>query len=129
MEQKIKNIPTLYEWVGGIENLKNLTDNFYEKVLKDEILGSVFKNMSPEHSKHVAAFIAEVFKGPEFYTKESGGSHAKMIGHHLSKNLNEKQRKQWILLMIETADELKIPTTLNFARRLSLILSGVPGWH
>jgi hemoglobin len=55
-----KNIPTLYEWAGGKETLEKLTQLFYEKVAKDELLSGVFKNMSPHHSKHVAHFIGEV---------------------------------------------------------------------
>ncbi len=110
----MKDIPTLYEWIGGIDNLKKLTDTFYKKVLNDIILEPVFRNMNQEHSKHVSQFIAEVFKGPEFYTKESGKSHSEMIAHHLNKSLTEQQRKQWINLMIETADELKIPDDPEF---------------
>ena len=45
--------------------------------------------MSPEHSRHVAHFIGEVFGGPELYTKGDDGSHAHMVGHHVGKMLDE----------------------------------------
>ena len=103
------SVPTLYEWSGGQEALEKLTDVFYEKVLQDELLKPIFENMSPEHTKHVAHFIAEVFKGPKLYTEgESKGSHAQMVGHHLGKNLTEAHRKRWIDLLLETADEIGI---------------------
>ena len=92
----MKSIPTLYEWAGGKEVFENLTSVFYEKVLKDELLGPVFRNMSPEHSKHVAHFIAEVFGGPPLYTKDDNGSHSSMVAHHLGKMLDEEKRKQWM---------------------------------
>lgn len=57
--------PTLYEWAGGNEIFEKLTKTFYEKVFRDELLYPVFKNMSGDHSKHVAHFIAEVFGGPK----------------------------------------------------------------
>jgi len=42
----MNNIPTLYEWAGGLPALEKLTKVFYDKVLKDELLYPVFKNIS-----------------------------------------------------------------------------------
>ena len=108
------NTPTLYEWLGGKEALENLTKEFYDKVLKDELLGPVFKNMSPEHARHVAHFIAEVFGGPKFYTQDDGGSHHNMIGHHIGKLLDESKRKRWLQLLLEAADENGLPDDPEF---------------
>ena len=110
----MKPVPTLYDWAGGKEVFENLTKTFYEKVLKDESLGPVFKNMSPEHSRHVAHFIAEVFGGPPLYTKGDNGSHASMVAHHLGKMLDETKRKQWIKLLLETADEVGLANDPEF---------------
>jgi len=55
--------PTLYEWAGGTAALENLTRVFYDKVLKDELLYPVFKNMAADHSAHVAHFIGECSAG------------------------------------------------------------------
>jgi hemoglobin len=102
----MKNIPSLYDWAGGQQVFEKLTDLFYKKVLQDPLLNPVFSNMSPEHSKHVAHFIAEVFGGPPVYTNEDGGSHANMVQHHLGKMLDEAKRKRWMELLLETADEI-----------------------
>jgi hemoglobin len=64
MDDQQKQIPSLYDWAGGMPVFENLTDLFYKKVLSDELLGPVFSHMSEEHQKHVAHFIAEVFGGP-----------------------------------------------------------------
>ena len=114
----MKSIPTLYEWAGGKEVFENLTNVFYEKVLKDELLGPVFRNMSPEHSKHVAHFIAEVFGGPPLYTKGDNGSHSSMVAHHLGKMLDEEKRKQWMKLLLETADEVGLANDPEFRSAL-----------
>jgi len=66
-------VPSLFEWVGGMPALEKLTARFYDKVRDDELLAPVFAQMSPEHPKHVAAFLAEVFRGPATYTAERGG--------------------------------------------------------
>lgn len=110
----MKQIPTLYEWAGGKEALEKLTAVFYRKVLQDELLYPVFKNMSPEHSTHVAHFIAEVFGGPKLYSEGDQGSHAGMVAHHIGKTLDETKRKRWIQLLLESADEIGMPDDPEF---------------
>lgn len=113
-----KTIPTLYEWAGGKEALEQLTKVFYEKVFKDDLLLPIFKNMSGDHTKHVAHFIAEVFGGPKLYTEGNNGSHAKMIAHHLGKMLTEKMRKRWMELLLESADEIGMASDPEFRSAL-----------
>ncbi|MFN8672639.1 MAG: group II truncated hemoglobin [Candidatus Sericytochromatia bacterium] len=111
------SIPSLYEWVGGIDALKALTKRFYEKVPSNEILNPIFKDMSPEHPEHVAKFLAEVFGGPKDYSNKHGG-HPEMVRHHLNKNLTNEQRKAWLALFLDTADELKLPDDPEFRSAL-----------
>ena len=68
--------------------------------------------MSPEYEGS-AAFIEEVFGGGTPYSG-AGGSHAGMIGKHLGRHLTETQRKRWIDLMLETADEMGLPNDPEF---------------
>ena len=111
-------IPTLYEWAGGEGAFQTLFRRFYDKVLLDDLLGPVFRTMSPDHPRHVAHFVAEVFGGPKKYTQEDGGSHAAMLGHHIGKMLDEQKRKRWMDLLLETADENGIPTDPEFRSAL-----------
>lgn len=110
--------PTLYEWSGGNEKLEKLTKLFYEKVLKDDLLYPVFKDMSPEHSKHVAHFIGEVFGGPKQYTEGDGGSHHNMVQHHIGKMLDEPKRKRWMELLLQSADEIGLADDPEFRSAL-----------
>jgi hemoglobin len=110
----MKKIPTLYEWAGDMNTFKILFTKFYDKVLKDDLLGDVFKNMSSEHIKHVSHFVAEVFGGDKLYTTEDGGSHAKMIGQHIGKMLTEEKRQRWVQLLIKTADEIGLKSDPEF---------------
>jgi len=120
------NVPTLYEWLGGSDVLSALIERFYEKVPSDPLLEPLFRHMDPAHFGHVAKFIAEVLGGPAEYSAEHGG-HAAMIRHHLGKGITEEQRQHWVRLLLETADELKLPSDPEFALRSSLILNGVLG--
>jgi hemoglobin len=107
-------IPTLYEWAGDMATFEDLFTSFYDKVLKDDLLGEVFKNMSPEHIKHVSHFVAEVFGGPALYTTEDNGSHAIMIGRHIGKMLTEAKRQRWMQLLVQTADEKGLKSDPEF---------------
>jgi hemoglobin len=108
-----QQIPSLYDWAGGMPVFEKLFAQFYDKVLADEILEPVFKHMSPAHHLHVAQFVAEVLGGPKLYS-EDGGSHFKMIQKHLSKHLTEQHRKRWVELLLQTADELELPEDPEF---------------
>jgi hypothetical protein len=73
--------------------------------------------MPKEHFQHVATFIAEVFGGPADYSANHGG-HAAMIRKHLGRGITEPQRRRWVSLLLETADELSLPTDPEFRSAL-----------
>ena len=109
--------PTLYDWLGGIEALTRLTTRFYERVPHDEVLRPIFEHMGSDHPGHVAAFLAEVFGGPAAYSASRGG-HPEMVRHHLGRHLTNEQRKAWLALLLDTADELKMPDDPEFRSAL-----------
>jgi hemoglobin len=110
-------VPTLYEWIGGMPALVRLTERFYERVRSDAILAPVFAHMGPDHPKHVAAFIAEVLGGPADYSASRGG-HPHMVQRHFDRHLTQEQRRAWMALLLDTADELKLPDDPEFRSAL-----------
>jgi hemoglobin len=112
-----RSVPSLYEWVGGIDALNRLTVRFYERVKEDSKLAPIFKNMGADHPGHVAAFLAEVLGGPTDYSEQHGG-HPHMIQQHLNRHLTQDQRRRWVSLLLETADELGIPDDPEFRSAL-----------
>jgi len=108
-----KPIPTLYEWAGGMPAFEKLTEAFYKNVFRDELLEPVFRHMAPNHAVHVAHFLAEVFGGPAQYSGD-GGSHFGMIQKHFSRHLTEQQRRRWVQLLLDTADEIELPDDPEF---------------
>lgn len=118
MEENTRIVPSLYAWAGGNEALEKLTDYFYKRVTGDPLLGEVFRHMSADHPKHVAHFIGEVFGGPKRYTGDDNSSHAKMVAHHLGRFLTEEQRKRWMTLLLECADEIGLPSDPEFRSAL-----------
>ncbi|WP_208718775.1 group II truncated hemoglobin [Corallococcus sicarius] len=107
------SVPSLYVWAGGAEALARLTERFYERVRADALLGPVFERMSAAHPTHVAHFLGEVLGGPPRYSGERGG-HPEMVRHHLGRHLTEAQRRRWTELLLDCADEVKLPEDPEF---------------
>lgn len=111
--QQAPTPPSLYDWAGGMAALEKLTDAFYGKVKADPLLAPVFAQMDPEHPQHVAKFLAEVFGGPKAYSQAHGG-HPEMVRHHLGRRLQETQRRRWVELLVDAADEIGLPDDPEF---------------
>ncbi|WP_034087536.1 group II truncated hemoglobin [Streptacidiphilus albus] len=125
--------PSIYDWAGGSEALGRLTEVFYGHVLEDPVLAPVFADMDKNHPQHVALWLSEVFGGPRNYTAERGG-HPHMAGRHLGRGITEVQRRRWVSLLMDAADEVGLPTDPEFravftyyiewGTRMAMIYSG-----
>jgi hemoglobin len=105
--------PTLYDWAGGAGAFERLTEGFYGKVRQDDLLEPLFRHMDPSHPKHVAAWLAEVFGGPRRYTEERGG-YPHMLSKHRNLGLTEEQRRRWVNLICDAADDAGMPSDPEF---------------
>jgi hemoglobin len=112
-----QNVPSLYQWLGGIDVLTRLTTRFYEHVAVDPLLAPIFAHMPGDHPIHVAAFLGEVLGGPATYSERYGG-HPHMIKQHLNRHLTQEQRRHWVNLLLATADELGLPDDPEFRSAL-----------
>jgi hemoglobin len=113
-----KQIPSLYEWAGGIDRLQGLFKAFYARVPSDPMLGPVFAGMPIEHFETVAHFVGEVLGGPSLYSGDPRHSHSTMVAKHLNRKLTQEQRRRWMSLLLETADELGLPDDPEFRSAL-----------
>ena len=106
--------PTLFEWAGGFPALLRMTRLFYAKyVPTDPLLAPLFANMSSDHPERVAAWLGEVFGGPQQYTERYGG-YARMVSQHIGKGLTEAHRARWASLMVQAANDAMLPTDAEF---------------
>ncbi|GAA3286419.1 oxidoreductase [Dactylosporangium vinaceum] len=106
-------IPTLYEWAGGSAAFEKLCEAFYRQVRVDDVLAPVFAHMDAEHPRFVAMWLAEVFGGPADYSQQRGG-YPHMLGKHLGRALTEQQRRRWLSLIMDAADEVGLPDDPEF---------------
>jgi hemoglobin len=128
-------VPSLYEWLGGAEVLEGLMVKFYQRVSADDLLRPLFGEMAADHPRHVAEFVGEVAGGPADYTSNRGG-HATMLAHHFGRNISEAQRRRWVNLLLDSADEVGLPEDpefrsalvayLEWGSRLAVINSKLP---
>jgi hemoglobin len=109
----MNDVPTLYDWAGGSEAFERLTEAFYAKVTRDDLLGELFRDLDPQHPHHVAVWLAEVFGGPPAFTEELGG-YPHMVSRHLNLGITEPQRRRWVNLMQDAADEVGLPDDPEF---------------
>jgi hypothetical protein len=58
-----------------------------------------------------------VLGGPDDYTKDRGG-HPHMISQHLNRHLTDEQRKAWMSLLLQTADDVGLPSDPEFRSAL-----------
>ncbi len=110
-------VPSLFEWAGGAPALERLTSVFYDRVRSHEVLGPIFAHMDAHHPRFVAQFLAEVLGGPDDYSRERGG-HPHMITQHLHRHLTDAQRKAWMALLLQTADDVGLPSDPEFRSAL-----------
>jgi CDGSH-type Zn-finger protein len=106
--------PTLFEWAGGLPVLLRMTRIFYEKyVPEDPLLRPLFADMEPDHPQRVAAWLGEVFHGPDNYSGRYGG-YTRMVSQHIGKGITEQQRARWVALLSRSADEAGVPKDPEF---------------
>ena len=111
----VQSEPSLYEWVGGLDALERLTAHFYHVIMSepDPVLEPVLRGMGRDHSRNVAAWLAETFGGPTTYTDRLGG-YEQMLAKHRNRGLTEAQRRRWVARMLDAADDVGLPDDPGF---------------
>lgn len=98
---------SLYEHAGGDKALHRLEELFYDKVLTDPELRSLFTERRPNHVEHLTWFTAESFGGPDRFTAELGFKHLIEVHRHL--RISDGQRERFVTLYLEAVDEAGLP--------------------
>jgi hemoglobin len=77
------------------------------------LLAPLFAGMHTDHPRYIAMWLAEVFGGPPTYTSERGG-YPHMLRQHVDKAITEPQRRRWVSLLMDAADEVGLPGDPEF---------------
>jgi truncated hemoglobin YjbI len=73
-------------------------------------------------------WLGEVLGGPDDYTRRRGG-YPQTLAHHVGKAITEQQRRRWVNLLLDAADEAGLRATRSSGRRSSATSSGAPAWR
>ncbi len=98
---------SLFEHVGGDEALHRLEELFYDKVLADPVLRSVFPQRQPGHVEHLMWFTAESFGGPDRFSRQLGFEYLINVHRHLA--ITDEQRDRFVALYLEAIDQADLP--------------------
>lgn len=89
--------------IENIDDIQNMVDSFYEKVRKDELLGSIFNSVIQDkwdiHLKKMYTFWETVLLDEHTYYGSPFPPHAKLP-------VEKKHFDRWISLFISTVNEL-----------------------
>ena len=106
--------PTIYEWAGGTEAFERWLGRFYDLVEEADTLAPLFGGtVSEEHRAHVVTWWAEVMGGPADYSAGLGG-YASMLAHHRGLAITPEQRRLFVNLLSQAADEVDLPADPEF---------------
>jgi hemoglobin len=106
--------PTIYEWGGGTEAFGRWLNRFYDLIEEEGSLAPLFGGeVSAAHRAHALAWWVEVMGGPAEYSESHGGYPA-MLGHHRNLAITAEQRRLFVALLSQAADEAEMPADPEF---------------
>ncbi len=125
--------------IENSDDIRQLLDTFYSKVLKDEIIGYIFNDVAQisleTHMPHLYAFWDTVLFGTANY---KGNPILKHIELDKKEPLTDTHFTQWKKLFFETIDELfagkkadlakEKATAMEFLMKIKIDASRQPGF-
>ncbi|MFV2016698.1 MAG: globin [Candidatus Heimdallarchaeota archaeon] len=102
----MSKLRTVYDLVGGDPFFKDLTNKFYDKIDKDELIRYMFPESLENPKNWNFLFLRKIFGGPDDYIPLRGNP--MMRRRHLPFKIGLKERNRWLFLMLESLDELGI---------------------
>lgn len=111
----MKGEVTLYDAVGGMPFFEALVDRFYDGVLADPLLLSLYpepEDLGPARHK-LALFLAQYWGGPTTYHQERG--HPALRMRHAPFAIGTDERDRWLTHMRAALSEVHPPPAVAAA--------------
>ena len=112
---------SLYQEVGGSDFFIELVNKFYEGVVNDEIIISLYpdRNDLEGAKERLSLFLIQYWGGPTTYSDERG--HPRLRQRHFPFAIGERERDHWLMHMQGAIDAM--PTSDSVRTRLSEYMS------
>jgi hemoglobin len=109
---------TMFEYAGGAPAIRALAATHYGRCVTDPVLAQMFGDEPhPGHVVRLADWLGEVLGGPDAYTREHGGHNA-LLRQHAGRHITEEQRRRFVEVFFESADDIGLPDHPVFRERL-----------
>jgi hemoglobin len=112
--EETQPVDTPFQWLGGEERVRALTDRFYD--LMD--LEPAYKELRAAHGTELTQAREKLFMflcgwlgGPSYYTDRFG--HPRLRMRHMPFAIGIKERDQWVACMDQAMAETHVPTELR----------------
>jgi hemoglobin len=112
--EKTQPVDTPFQWLGGEERVRALTDRFYD--LMD--LEPAYKELRAAHGTELTQAREKLFMflcgwlgGPSYYTDQFG--HPRLRMRHMPFAIGIKERDQWVACMDQAMTETHVPIELR----------------
>lgn len=108
---------SLYLEVGGSDFFVELVNKFYEGVINDEVIISLYpdRNDLEGAKERLSLFLMQYWGGPTTYSDERG--HPRLRQRHFPFAIGERERDHWLMHMQGAIDAM--PTSDSVRARLS----------
>jgi hemoglobin len=112
---------SLYQEVGGSDFFVELVNKFYEGVINDEVVISLYpdRNDLVGAKERLSLFLIQYWGGPTTYSDERG--HPRLRQRHFPFAIGERERDDWLMHMQGAIDAM--PTSDSVRTRLSEYMS------
>lgn len=112
---------SLYQEVGGSDFFVELVNKFYEGVVNDEVIISLYpdRNDLEGAKERLSLFLMQYWGGPTTYSDERG--HPRLRQRHFPFAIGERERDHWLMHMQSAIDAM--PTSDSVRTRLSEYMS------
>jgi hemoglobin len=110
--------PSVYDFAGGADAFLALAAATTEHCIEDPELNHAFSHgMSPRHNENLAAYWAEVFGGPESYSRNLGG-HSGMLALHAGTGAPDDWGDRFERCFVQALDDAQLPGDPDFRRAM-----------
>ena len=112
--EETQPVDTPFQWIGGEERVRALTDRFYD--LMD--LEPAYKELRAAHGNELTQAREKLFMflcgwlgGPSYYTDQFG--HPRLRMRHMPFAIGVQERDQWVACMDQAMAETQVPAELR----------------
>lgn len=103
--------PTPYAQLGGESAVRALTDSFYDRVARDELMAAIHPADLTESRQKLFEFLSGWLGGPQLYIAKHG--HPRLRMRHMPFPIDSQAVEAWLACMNGAMDDLGVEGALR----------------